>query len=433
MPDGGTEGPMVNKPRLKANTAGYAGQGVSITVIVVRNTGSLESGTVQYFVQLVCPASHRGFCTKIFRSRKSQFSTFLTKKGSNRLRCLWRSVDIGEIARCQWLMSMLNSIWIARPHFGPKSISYLISQHSPSSAVKRNELESSPSIHRVLNRVCAAAISVRRVPRGRSGRFLGPDTAPLPCLDVVSNGRHFRPISPCCPAPPRSPSLAHLCRTVQHFLWQSNLASRLTTTSPRSPHLSLPRPIWRRCLSPAVAAVVNGDAALGSRALMPQAVRTFDVTVPASPAGLPRDCRLAELRGATTDAFVSEIRVASRAVQSSWILGFSEWRAISMQNIDLLQPIVWYDHDGNVQNMPLSLDEFVHGENTYSLSHLELKSVTWEDCTAYFDATLAKNPKNGVKIIERDNQYWCWILPLRRQREAGGDDERTENTCTSSY
>ncbi|KAJ7223858.1 hypothetical protein B0H12DRAFT_1223958 [Mycena haematopus] len=75
--------------------------------------------------------------------------------------------------------------------------------------------------------------------------------------------------------------------------------------------------------------------------------------------------------------------------------------------------IVWYDRDGNVKTMPPSLDEFVHGENAYSLSHLELKPTTWEACTAYFDATIAKNPKNGIRTIERDNQYWCWILPLK--------------------
>ena len=61
--------------------------------------------------------------------------------------------------------------------------------------------------------------------------------------------------------------------------------------------------------------------------------------------------------------------------------------------------------------MSPALDEFVHGENAYSLAHLELKPTTWDVCTAYFDATLAK--KNGIRKIESENQYWCWILPVK--------------------
>lgn len=75
-----------------------------------------------------------------------------------------------------------------------------------------------------------------------------------------------------------------------------------------------------------------------------------------------------------------------------------------------LQPITWYGPDGNVKNLPPALDEFVHGENAYSLAHMELKPTTWEDCTEYFDAALSK--KNGIRKIEKENQYWCWILPL---------------------
>ncbi|KAF8191037.1 hypothetical protein K438DRAFT_2018457 [Mycena galopus ATCC 62051] len=75
--------------------------------------------------------------------------------------------------------------------------------------------------------------------------------------------------------------------------------------------------------------------------------------------------------------------------------------------------IVWYDRDGNVKTLTPELDEFVHGENAYSLSHLELQPTIWEVCTAYFDATLAKSKKNGIKTIEKDNQYWCWILPMK--------------------
>ncbi|KAJ7772379.1 hypothetical protein B0H16DRAFT_1513257 [Mycena metata] len=74
-----------------------------------------------------------------------------------------------------------------------------------------------------------------------------------------------------------------------------------------------------------------------------------------------------------------------------------------------LPAITWYDKDGNHKQLPPSLDEFVHGENAYSLAHLELQPTTWELCTAYFDATLANH---GIAKIEKDNQYWCWILPL---------------------
>jgi hypothetical protein len=76
-----------------------------------------------------------------------------------------------------------------------------------------------------------------------------------------------------------------------------------------------------------------------------------------------------------------------------------------------MQPIVWYDPDGNAMSLPPALDEFVHGENAYSCSHLELQPTTWEACTAYFDATLAQ--ANGIQLIEEGNQYWCWILPMK--------------------
>ncbi|KAJ6575865.1 hypothetical protein B0H10DRAFT_2236705 [Mycena sp. CBHHK59/15] len=76
-------------------------------------------------------------------------------------------------------------------------------------------------------------------------------------------------------------------------------------------------------------------------------------------------------------------------------------------------PITWYDRDGNVKEMSKELDDFVHAENTYSLSHLELKPTTWEVCTEYFNDTLAE--KNGLKKIDTENQYWCWILPLKME------------------
>lgn len=79
--------------------------------------------------------------------------------------------------------------------------------------------------------------------------------------------------------------------------------------------------------------------------------------------------------------------------------------------LSIIQPITWYDCDGNVKEIPKALDDFVHGENAYSLSHLELQPTTWEVCTEYFKETLAK--KNGLKKIDRENQYWCWILPLK--------------------
>ncbi|KAJ7691968.1 hypothetical protein B0H17DRAFT_1330940 [Mycena rosella] len=76
-------------------------------------------------------------------------------------------------------------------------------------------------------------------------------------------------------------------------------------------------------------------------------------------------------------------------------------------------PITWYDRDGNVKEMSPALDEFVHGENAYSLAHLELKPTTWDVCQAYFDTKLTK--KNGIQKIESENQYWCWILPLKME------------------
>ncbi|KAJ7127848.1 hypothetical protein C8R44DRAFT_979395 [Mycena epipterygia] len=74
-------------------------------------------------------------------------------------------------------------------------------------------------------------------------------------------------------------------------------------------------------------------------------------------------------------------------------------------------PITWYDRDGNPKQISQALDDFVHGENAYSLSHLELKPTTWEACTDYFTSTLAK--ENGLSKIDKENQYWCWILPLK--------------------
>lgn len=76
-----------------------------------------------------------------------------------------------------------------------------------------------------------------------------------------------------------------------------------------------------------------------------------------------------------------------------------------------MQPITWYDQNGKVQQLPAALDEFVHGENAYSLAHMELQPTTWDVCTAYFDATLTK--KNGIAKIENDHQYWCWVLPMK--------------------
>lgn len=76
----------------------------------------------------------------------------------------------------------------------------------------------------------------------------------------------------------------------------------------------------------------------------------------------------------------------------------------------LFQPVTWYDREGNTKLVP-PLDEYVYGENEYSLSHLDLKPTTWEVCNAYFEMTMAE--KNGLKKINEGHKYWCWILPLK--------------------
>lgn len=69
-------------------------------------------------------------------------------------------------------------------------------------------------------------------------------------------------------------------------------------------------------------------------------------------------------------------------------------------------PITWYTGDGETKSLSPALDAYVYGENAYSMPHMDLKPTTWEVCDAYFQS---KTPKQ----IDRENKYWCWILPTK--------------------